>query len=127
MGAVPIEFGVNGVGLGAVQVRERGVQGGIGGDGVGLSRLHGSASGIDVGGGLHVLKLCQQLPLGHAVAFLDVQLDDLAEGIGSDVYVGLGLDFTRSTDHRSQVLLLHFSGLHRHQVFPALVNRDGDD
>src|ERR1700675_4765865 len=82
------------------------------------------ASGVDIGRGLHVLKLCQQLPLLHAVAFLDVKLDDLAEGVGSDVYVGLWLDFTGSTDHRGEVLLLHFSALYRHQVFPALVNSD---
>src|SRR5260370_20764488 len=89
--------------------------------------MHRSASGVDIGRGLHVLKLCQQLPLLHAVAFLDVKLDDLAEGVGSDVYVGLWVDFTGSTDHRGEVLLLHFSALHRHKVFPALVNRDSND
>ena len=61
------------------------------------------------------------------VTFLDVQLDDLAEGVGSDVDVGLGLDFTRRANHRGQGLFLHLAGLHRHQVFLALVDRDGDD
>src|SRR5208282_971266 len=70
---------------------------------------------------------CAQLSLLYAVAFLDVQLDDPAHGIGSDVRVGLGLDFTRGADHRSQVLFLRFSGLYRHQVLLAFVNGDGDD
>src|SRR5208282_2162083 len=127
LGAVPIELGVDGVGLGAVQVRARGLEGGIGRNRVGFRRLHGRAIEIDVGQRLHVLKLRQQLSLLYAVAFLDVQLDDPAHGIGSDVRVGLGLDFTRGADHRSQVLFLRFSGLYRHQVLLAFVNGDGDD
>jgi hypothetical protein len=127
LGPFPVEFGVSGVRLGAIQIRERGIQGGIGGDGVSYSRLHRGDSGIDVGRGLHVLELCQQLPLLHAVAFLDMQPDDLAEGIGPDVHVGFGLNFTRRTDHRGQALLLHFPRLHGHQVFPALINSHGND
>ena len=38
LGAVPVELGVHGVALGAVQVRERSVEGGIGGDRVGFRR-----------------------------------------------------------------------------------------
>jgi len=56
-----------------------------------------------------------------------VQLDNFAESIGSDVYVGLGLDFTRGTDHRGEVLFLHLPGLYRHQILAALVNSHGDD
>ena len=59
LGAVPVELGVDGVGLGPVQIRERGLQGGIGGDRVGLRCLHGRPRGIDVGRRLHVLKLRQ--------------------------------------------------------------------
>jgi len=55
LGPFPVQLGVDSIGLGAIQVRERCVQRGIGGDRVGLSRLHGGATGIDVRRGLQAV------------------------------------------------------------------------
>ena len=65
---------------------------------------------------LHALQLRQHLPLLHLLAFFHIQLDDLAEGVGPNVHVGLGLDFPRGGHHRSQVLRLHRADLHRHHA-----------
>ena len=47
---------------------------------------------------------------------------DFAKGIGSDIGVGLGLDFSGCADHRGDVPALRFSGLYRDDALAALVH-----
>ena len=64
---------------------------------------------IHAGLGLHALYRRQDLPLLHPVAFLDVQVSDPAEGSGSDIDVGLGLDLPRAADDGDQVFRTTFA------------------
>lgn len=100
-----------GVGLGFVEIGARGLKAGLGCHVIGFGGLEGGFIGVYIGGGLDIFKLGEQVTLLDAVAFLDVQLDDFAEGVGADIDVGLRLDFARGADHGAEGLLLGLGGL----------------
>src|SRR5581483_11246157 len=127
LGTVEVESRALQVAPGAVEVGLRGAQRGVGGLRVGARHLQRGLVGRDVGGGLHVLQLRQQLAFLHVVAFLHIQLHDLAEGVGAEVDVGLGLDFARGGHHRVQVFHRDFAGLHGNNALLALLHGESDD
>ena len=60
----------------------------------------------------------------HPLAFLHIQLHNLAEGIGAHVHKCLGPDLARSGHLRRQILAHHPSALHHHHAPPPIKFRD---
>jgi len=59
-------------------------------------------------------------PFFDPIAFLDIQVRDLGERVGADVYLHLRLNFTRRSHHRRQILPNNFPGLDGHHALAAL-------
>ena len=97
--ALIVELGALVLGLRLVQVGGGGVHRGLRRHGVGARGVQGRLHGGNVGRGLNVVQRGQHLALLHPVAFLHVQLGDLAQGVGADVDVHFGLDLARGGDH----------------------------
>ena len=127
LGSGPIELRFFRVRLGPVQVGQCGIQAGLGRYRVGLRGAERSLGRIQILRGLHVFELRQQLPLLYPIAFLDIELGNLAEGIGADVHVDFRLDFTRSADNRGQIQPLCLARLNCDHILVALVHREADD
>ncbi len=77
---------------------------------VGAGGGDGGLLGGDGGGGLDVFHGGEDGAGFDVVAFLDVEVGDAAEGGGSDVDVGLGLDLAGAVDDGDEVLAGGFAG-----------------
>jgi len=124
-GAGPIEASALDIGFGAVEICFGSVEASVGGDRIGASRLERRLGGGDVGGGLNVLELREQLALLHAITLPHIKVSDFAERVGADVDVGFGLDFAGGADDGGQILALRLASLHDHRVLGRAIAQVG--
>ena len=111
LSAVIVELLLFVVGFGAIKVENGGVQRRIGRCAVVARGGELGAHGGEVRGGLDVLKTGEELARLHVVTLFDVEVGDLAHGVGADVDVSLGLDLAGRRDNRSEVFLFDFAVL----------------
>ena len=106
--AIVVELGALRIGLGPVQVGDRCLHGGIRRYGVGLSRLQRCFHRIDVGRGLYVLQLRQQLaagkpgPEGSAAKLVFARLNQEISGFEVELAGGDGLRYDDWTMRRPE-------------------------
>src|SRR6185312_6943971 len=127
LSAIIIKLGAAKIGSAAFELCLRGVEGGFSGYSIGLGAGDGGARHGDVGGGLHVFKLRQNLVFLYLVTFAHEQADDPPHGVCAYVDDRLGLDLAGSRDHGRSILLIDLACLNSNNVLLALVEGEANN